>query len=167
MSRPPVRVSELGLAINEPVNCLVQLASGVHPTIHYNEVDDPDDTTFALLGMGTAGLRLFDVRDPANPTEVAYFNSGLISTDDGPAVLDSVFSHVAYNASTGHIWLPTRSGGFWVLELGPQGRAVLDLPPADAQYPNGQRARPAELVSIAAVPPVRVTSDDVFSYCSI
>jgi len=72
----PRVVSELELAINrnDPTFCAAQLESRVRSSIHYNTLNDPDDTTFAMVGMGNAGLRVFDVRDPQAPIEMAYWN---------------------------------------------------------------------------------------------
>ncbi|MGH7859895.1 MAG: hypothetical protein ACREQY_21425 [Candidatus Binatia bacterium] len=75
------------------------------------------------------------VADPHNPVEVAYFNPGRVGGS-----LESMSGHTHYHASTGHIWLGTRSG-FWVLELEPQVREALGLPPIAGLYPNGRAAR--------------------------
>src|SRR4051812_27783635 len=45
----PVTRSTLGLAINDPANCTAQIDSQVNSTVHYNTVDNPDNTTFAML----------------------------------------------------------------------------------------------------------------------
>src|SRR3546814_4943041 len=95
-----------------------------------------------MLAMWSAGRRVVDVRDPASPREVAYFNPGRFVVADpsggspigaalalaSPTQLDQAWAHSRYVAETGHIWLTTRSGGFLVLELQPQVRAALDLP---------------------------------------
>jgi hypothetical protein len=163
--RPVVR-SQVRLPINEPEHCVEQLASGVNASVHYHDVDDPEDTTFAMLSMWHAGLRIVDVRDPAHPNEVAYFNpgrfldpNGLDGTSVDPFLqvfglrsLDQAWAHVRYRPETGHIWLATRSGGFWVLELEPQVRAALDLPARPTANPSGGSPRPA--ASYLAVDPL-------------
>ena len=141
--RSPRTVSQFRLEINEPVNCGAQVASGVNASVHYHDVDDPEHTRFALLSMWNAGLRIVDVRDAARPTEVAYFNPGAFRTDDGGTVLDQAWAHVRYDATTGHIWLATETGGFWVLELEPQVRRHLGLPGRPPVNPLGAPARPA------------------------
>jgi hypothetical protein len=120
--RAPRTVAELELAINSPEHCADQQASGVKSTIHWNDVDDPDHTTFVMLPMGNAGLRVFDVRNPERPTEVAYFNPGQIRRPDGSVVLDRAANHTRYR--DGYIWLTTRAGGFYVLKLEPQLRQI-------------------------------------------
>ena len=54
----------------------------------------------------------FDVRDPLHPTEVAYFNPGVVS-----GKLDQAWAHVRYQPSTGLIWFTTQTGGFWLFEF--------------------------------------------------
>ena len=176
----PVDRGTLGLAINDPVNCPTQLASGVNASSHYHDVDDPTDTTFAMVSMWNAGLRIFDVRDPDAPVEVAYFNPGafdvpLLDTSGAPVDLflngtgqrdlDQAWAHVRYVPETGHIWLATRSGGFWVLELAPQVRAALDLPALPARFPDGTPPRP-DSSRFAPGAPLLTTSQAAF-YCTL
>ncbi len=153
----PVVRGQYRLPINEPQHCLQQIASMSNASVHYQDVDDPDDTTFAMLSMWHAGLRVVDVRDPANPREVAYFNPGRfrVANPSGgggiagsmgiltPNELDQAWAHSRYVPETGHIWLTTRSGGFWVLELQPHVRAALELPPRPTHHPEGRAPRPA------------------------
>jgi LVIVD repeat-containing protein len=134
----PVDASQFRLEINEPVNCAAQVASGVNASVHYHDLDDAQHTTFAMLSMWNAGLRVVDVRDPKHMREVAYFNPGQYGSS-----LDQAWGHVRYVPSTGHIWLTTQTGGFWVLELEPQVRRALGLPKARALSPRGRAPRPA------------------------
>jgi LVIVD repeat-containing protein len=110
------RVSRLTLAINQPEHCQARQASGHNPWVSYHMVDDPTDATFAAVSFGTAGLRIFDIRHPRRPVEVAYFNHG-------PLVHAGV-SH--YDASRGLLYVPA-GDGFQVLELQPQVRDHLGL----------------------------------------
>jgi hypothetical protein len=130
----PETKGRLQLAINkqEPEFCAAALESSVNSTSHYHEVDDPDNTTFAMVSMKNAGLRIFDVRNPADPIEVAYFNPGQSRASDGTTALDRARLHTHYHASTGQIWLTTESHGFYVLELEPQVREALGLPEPSA-----------------------------------
>ena len=130
---------------------------GRQRSVHYHDVDDPDDTTFAMLSMWNAGLRIVDVRDPDRPREVAYFNpgrfldpNGLDGTSldqalelEGLQGLDQAWGHVRYLPETGHMWLATRSGGFWVLELEPQVRSALGSPRQAHDQPARRQPPPA------------------------
>ena len=174
--RRPITRSQYRLPINDTVNCPKQLASGVNASVHYHDVDDPDDTTFALLSMWNAGLRIVDVRDPRRPREAAYFNPGRFQDpdpfdggplDQGIALqslqnLDQAWAHVRYRPETGQIWLATRSGGFWVLELEPQVRAALGLPVRPSHHPRGGPPRPP--ASHLAVDP---RSGSAALYCTL
>jgi hypothetical protein len=122
----PKLVSQFGLAINDPSNCAEQLQANEDDSVHYHDVDDPDDTTFVMASMWNAGLRVFDVRNPAAPTEVAYFNPADVDPSAN-TVLDHAWGHVRYVAETGQIWFATADGGFWIVEIEPQVRAQLGL----------------------------------------
>ena len=80
--------------------------------------------------------------------------------------LDQAWGHVRYVAETGHIWLTTRTGGFWVLELEPQVRAALDLDPKPAQWPDGAAPRPPDTRRMTARSPLDVTRSPA-AYCTI
>jgi hypothetical protein len=110
------RVSRLELAINKPEFCEERRASGHNPWVSYHSIDDPTDARFAMVSFGTAGLRVFDVRNPRRPVEVAYFNHG--------ALVHAGVSH--YDASRGLIYVPG-GDGFQVLEIQPQVRERLGL----------------------------------------
>lgn len=122
----PVAVSQFGLEINRPENCGDQLDSRANQSVHYHDVDDPDDTTFVMASMWNGGIRVFDVRDPARPTEVAYFNPGDVRAGEG-VTLDRAWGHVRYVPKTGEIWFATSSGGFWVVRIEGQVREYLGL----------------------------------------
>jgi hypothetical protein len=122
----PRTVSEMGLEINEPQHCADQAQAGENDAVHYHDVDDPTDTTFVMASMWNAGLRIFDVRDPEKPTEVAYFNPGDVDTS-ATVKLDQAWGHVHYDAPTGQIWFATATGGFWVVRIERQVRDILQL----------------------------------------
>jgi hypothetical protein len=109
-------VSMLRLAINDPQFCDVRKASGRDPWIAYHLIDNPLNAKFAAVNFGSAGLRIFDIRQPASPSEVAYFNHGnLVHAGVG-----------YYDAARGLIYAAGGSG-FWVLQIEPQVRARLGL----------------------------------------
>jgi hypothetical protein len=118
----PHEVRQFGLEINKAENCPAQLASGVDASSHYHDFDSESDTHFAVVSMWNAGVRLFDVRNPEHPFEVAYFNPADVGAA-GKVVLDKAWGHVRYVPATGQLWFGTASGGFWVVEL---SKAVRD-----------------------------------------
>jgi hypothetical protein len=108
-------VSMLQVAINDPDKCDARKASGRDPSVAYHLIDNPMNAKFAAVNFNSAGLRIYDIRQPEKPREVAYFNHGAL-----------VHSGVGYyDAARGLIY----AGGsdFWVLELEPQVRKHLGL----------------------------------------
>jgi hypothetical protein len=112
----PKRASTLDLAINTPEFCDAKAAAGGDTSVSYHIVADPADAKFAAVSFGSAGLRVFDIRNPKKPIEVAYFNHG-------PLVHAGV-AH--YDAARGLLYVPSESG-FQVLEIQPQVSEHLGL----------------------------------------
>src|SRR5581483_2871881 len=79
-----------------------------------------------MASMWNAGIRVFDVRNPANPTEVAYFNPGDVDPT-ASTQLDHAWGHIRYIARNGQIWFATADGGFWVVRIEGQVRQYLGL----------------------------------------
>ena len=113
----PRLVSQMALAINKPENCPAALNSNTSATVHYHDVDNPFATTFVMASMWNAGIRIWDVRDPKQPTEVGYFNPGDVNGDPAATTLDQAWAHVRYVPRSGQIWFTTATGGFWVVRV--------------------------------------------------
>lgn len=109
-------VSMVQLAINLPAFCDVRKASGRDPWIAYHLIDNPMSPHFAAVNFGDAGLRIFDMRDPLKPAEVAYFNHG-----------SPVHAGVGYYDPARKLIYFSDAGGFKVLQIEPQVRARLGL----------------------------------------
>lgn len=73
---------------------------------HWNDVDNSSETRLGLFPFTWAGLRIVDLRNPENPTEVGYFKPG-----------DSCMTHARYVQATGHIWFACTESGFYIIEL--------------------------------------------------
>jgi hypothetical protein len=134
----PVTVSQMGLQINEPQNCPTQLSDRENDSVHYQDVDDADNTHFVMASMWNAGIRVFDVRNPRLPTEVAYFNAADVAPAGQPTLLDHVWGHIHYDADKGTLWFASASGGFFVVRIEDQVRRQLGLsrhvPPAPTSH---------------------------------
>lgn len=125
----PEVVGEFKLQMNLKENCgprtKMEAATGGivgapgTASIHFNDVDSATNTHLALVPFMWAGLRIVDLRDPKNPTEVAYFKPG-----------DACMSHVHTDARTGQIWFACTYSGFYVIQLKPEVNAALGLAPA-------------------------------------
>ena len=75
----PKIVSRLMLEVHDPANCskvlpdLVGLSSFTYGS-HYCSVDNRHNATTLACGYFNSGIRVFDIRDPLRPKEIAYFN---------------------------------------------------------------------------------------------
>lgn len=126
----PTEVAEIILQDSTFAACA--LDSGAGPNTAYHDVDDPLDTTYGVIGFGPAGFRFFDLRDPTDPTEIAYFNHGA-SEHTAPYIIPE----------TGHIWVSDATG-FRVLALEPQVLEHLAAPlPAGPETPGAPEATPS------------------------
>ncbi len=122
----PVEVGRLTLEINSPAGCANAVAGATGGnlltyTSHYLSVDDEEDASLAFVSWYSSGLRVFDISDPMDPREVAYFNPGD----------DSTTTYPRYVPETGHVWIGSAGHPFWVVELGEgPGPGELPAPPA-------------------------------------
>ncbi len=74
----PVVVSKLKLEVHMPENAnAVAPDTAPQPVFgyngHYCTVDNPDDAQIVACGYFQSGLRVFDIRDPYKPREIAYY----------------------------------------------------------------------------------------------
>jgi hypothetical protein len=81
----PAIASKLGLEMNDPKNCdavLPDLAglSGFTCGRHYCSVDNKQNATTLACGYLESGIRVFDIRDPKRPREIAYYVPPPVST---------------------------------------------------------------------------------------
>jgi hypothetical protein len=140
----PRTVSEMGLPINQPENCLTQIQDGENDSVHYHDVDSATNTHFVMASMWNAGIRVFDVRNPALPTEVAYFNSADVAGKGQATLLDQVWGHIRYDAPRGEIWFASQHAGFFVVRLEDQVRKQLSLPPVASSAPRAHLVNGAD-----------------------
>lgn len=123
----PARVGEFRLAMNRQENCpepnAIEKGSGGlvarqgTASSHFQEVDDSRNTRLGLFGFLYGGVRIADLRNPAEPTEIAYFKPG-----------DPCASRVHYDRASGNIWFACSTSGFWVVQLKPDLRKQMGLP---------------------------------------
>jgi hypothetical protein len=114
------------MAINRPENCKAAQASGGTARITEHSIYNKNGAAFAMVEFGTAGLRIFDLRDGYAPKEVAYFNDGT----------GHVHSGLFYYDDARGMIVASGSNAMHVLELQPQVIQALGLPyPTDPGYP--------------------------------
>jgi hypothetical protein len=83
--RHPKVASRLLLEIHDPANCSAVLPdivglSGFTYGSHYCSVDNKRDATTLACAYFNSGLRVFDIRNPRHPREIAYFNPAGVTT---------------------------------------------------------------------------------------
>ncbi len=126
--RDPRAVAEIKLEVNEEANCLTTAGEDAVYSIHYVGVDDEQNTTKVFYTYYTGGVRVFDVRDPEHPKEIAYFHpQPLAKVTHSPLPLnagdtqrpawDSATSNIRYFPESRRLWFASIAGGFQVLEL--------------------------------------------------
>ena len=152
--RNPVQVAEVPLGVNSLENCAAYRADTGSELLlymsHYVSVDDPRNASLAFFTWYSSGLRVFDIRDPRNPREVAYLNPAV--GEGSSASHDSSTTYTRYLPRTGQVWFGSSVGGFHVAELAPHlrprvpgGRRTWSVPPVtgtvEARTPSFDVAR--------------------------
>lgn len=75
--RNPTLVSRVKTEAHDPANCVAAVAqagTSFGVSTHYCNVDRLEDPRLLACGLWAGGVRLFDIRNPWRPKEVAYFN---------------------------------------------------------------------------------------------
>jgi hypothetical protein len=128
----PFIVSRLGLETHDPQNCASVMADLVGLSIftygsHYCSVDNKHNATTLACGYFNSGIRVFDIRDPNRPKEIAYYNPAGTTTPSpgsnhaafgfragGP---DWCSAQVHMNADNGTLWSSCQDNGFLMLKF--------------------------------------------------
>jgi hypothetical protein len=77
---------------------------------HYCAVPRQADPGILACSMILSGLRVFDIRDPLHPREVAYFNMP-------PSGGSHAMSAPAFDPAAGDIWYTDGASGFWDVHI--------------------------------------------------
>jgi hypothetical protein len=144
----PKVVSKLALEVHDPANCskvlpdLVGLASFTYGS-HYCSVDNRHNATTLACGYFNSGIRVFDIRHPRHPKEIAYYNPAGTTTRSpgsnhgaqwvagGP---DWCNAQVHLDAATASLQTTCQDNGFLALKF---ERGV--WPFEDSTTPSGQQ----------------------------
>jgi hypothetical protein len=118
----PVVVSDIRLEVNQPGN-RAQLTGDPGTTnpiagygAHYCAVPQRTDPGIVACSFILSGLRVFDIRDPFHPKEIAYFNPpGAYgsSAEKTPFAM----SAPAFAPERGEIWYADGNSGFYALRV--------------------------------------------------
>jgi hypothetical protein len=115
----PVVVSKIMLQINDPVNCSAVLNDAAATRGGYSTEmcmpDNPRNAAVLACAWKESGLRIFDIRHPAHPVEIAYYKP-MRSRFDQPA-------HVLGLGTPTGATTPGEGAGDWVIQV-----ARVDLP---------------------------------------
>ena len=146
----PRIVSKLMLQVSDPANCQQQVnetpsdycGGGPCPgtnlpaesgSNNYSEercvADNPMNATMLACSFQNAGLRVFDIRDPLHPTEIAYYKPPAVGTAFRPSsgswvpgadrTVDKVASWVRWRTvgNQREIWFVSDGNGFQVVRF--------------------------------------------------
>jgi len=136
----PVLLSKLKLEVHDPANCS-QVLNDFAPDIadfesygyssHYCSVDRKVEPRMLACGYLGAGLRVFDIRNPREPREIAYYKPGARRLEYRPGsamwadykgldrTTDRVQTNmrfVKYRGET-HIQFVSQDGGFQIVRF--------------------------------------------------
>jgi hypothetical protein len=124
----PKVISNLRLAVHQPQNFPAQDddAGANNPVQgyagHYCNVPKRVDPGIVACSMILSGLRVFDIRDPHNPREIAYFNAPVtprIIPEAGivPAPSNWAMSSPSFVPERGEIWYSDGLSGFYAARV--------------------------------------------------
>jgi hypothetical protein len=130
----PKVISKLMLETHDPANCSVVINDVNGQAIfsydsHYCYVDDEENTTAVACGYFNSGIRVFDVRDPLRPREIAYFNPRAAwekqnalpgSNHIGLKNADWCSAQVRFHRTAdggGQLWTTCQDNGFLILKF--------------------------------------------------
>ena len=137
--RNPRVVSNLRLAVHQPENFkTIEDDAGQDNPVqgyagHYCNVPRRTDPGIVACSMILSGLRVFDIRDPHNPREIAYYNAPVdprIIPPAGivPAPSNWAMSSPSFVPERGEIWYSDGLSGFYAVRV------------ANGVWPFGARA---------------------------
>jgi hypothetical protein len=119
----PFVVSNLRLQVNQPeVYDELQNDPGNANTsrgyqAHYCTVPSRVDPNIVACSFIMSGLRVFDIRDVANPREVAYFNKPTVAGDIPRNTGAFAMSAPAYDPTSKDVWYTDSNKGLYVVHL--------------------------------------------------
>ncbi len=155
-------VSNLRLEVHQPENFAAHGRTTTGPDNpvqgyagHYCNVPKRVDPGIVACSMILSGLRVFDIRDPLNPREIAYFNAPVTPRIIPPAGIVPAPSNWAMSSPSfvperGEIWYSDGLSGFYAVRVTngvwPFRRRRAQVPGTPlADRPAQHRPRPAGL----------------------
>ncbi|HVW31897.1 MAG TPA: hypothetical protein VHL53_05100 [Acidimicrobiia bacterium] len=84
---------------------------------HYCTPDRLHDPTILACAQIMSGLRVYDIRDPRHPKEIAYYNPGTLAAGD--ETVDWALARPVIRRDLGQIWFVTTFRGFQAVQFAP------------------------------------------------
>jgi len=84
---------------------------------HYCSIPSRINPTIVACSFIMSGLRVFDIRDPRHPREVAYFNKPVLPQTTAYKKGSFAMSAPAYDPRRHDIWYTDGESGFWNVHL--------------------------------------------------
>jgi hypothetical protein len=86
---------------------------------HYCEVPQRNEPTVVACTFILSGMRLFDIRDPFHPTEIAYFNGPILPDNLAPGFDPAAYamSAPAFVPARKEIWYSDGNSGFYSVRI--------------------------------------------------
>jgi len=121
----PQVISNMRLEVMQPENFAAQAGDpGVDTpfrfaqgyTGHFCNVPTRVDPPIVACGMAVSGLRIFDIRDPYHPKEVAYYNAP-VKTRTFPEGSNWAYSQPAFAPERKEVWYSDAYTGFYAVKL--------------------------------------------------
>ncbi len=131
----PKTISKLMLEVSDPANCAAILndPDRYSYSSHYCNVDNVKDPTTLACTWREGGLRVFNIKDPLKPSEIAYYKPparrtaflpGSIfytdtstATTNGDRTGDQTPSNVRFVADKNELWFTSQDNGFQIVRF--------------------------------------------------
>lgn len=123
--RNPTVVSDIRLEVNNAAGRAASIADpGTSTPIqgytgHYCSVPQEVEPGIVACSFIASGLRVFDIRDPLEPEEIAYWNQPVVNSFLEPFAEPSSYamSAPAFVPERAEIWYSDGNSGFWALRF--------------------------------------------------
>ena len=124
--RHPFVISDIRLQVNQPADRAGDERNDPGASVnlggytgHYCGVPQRTDPGIVACGFVMSGMRVFDIRDPYHPREIAYFNMPPKTSGGGSATGSDDKSQPAFDPAHGQIYFADGNTGLYVVQIRP------------------------------------------------
>jgi hypothetical protein len=129
--RNPQTISKLMLEVHHPANCPVVLTDppANNYSSHYCDVDKTHNPKMVACAYRDGGLRVFDIRDPYHPSEIAYYKpparrmaflpGSNLWAPGRDRTVDHTPTQIRWRQHKGetHLWFASQDNGFQIVRF--------------------------------------------------